>query len=129
MNKHSSSRRGFLKQLSLGTLLALPAALTFGRIFSAQAQAPKAGGKLEMVDPKNPQAQALGYVADASKVNTKKWPKRAGADGAKQFCHNCQFYIVDKGADPSKVPVAPCQILMNKGVAGKGWCNTWVKRA
>lgn len=129
MKMTNSSRRNFLKQFSLGTLLAIPAALTFGRIFSAQAQAPKAGKKLEMVDPKSPQAQALGYIEDAAKVDTKKWPKRAGSEGAKQFCHNCQFYIVDKGAVAEKVPTAPCQILMNKGVTAKGWCNTWVKRA
>ncbi len=126
---NNSSRRNFLRQLSLGTLLAIPATLTFGRIFSAHAQAPKAGAKLEMIDPKNPQAQALGYITDATKVDTKKWPKRAGAEGAKQFCNNCQFYIVDKGADAAKVATAPCQILMNKGVEGKGWCNTWVKRS
>ncbi len=123
------SRRNFLKQFGLGTLLAIPATLTFGRIFSAHAQAPKPGGKLEMVDSKNPQAQALGYHADAKKVDTKKWPKAAGPEGAKQLCNNCQFYIVEKGADPTKVATAPCQILMNKGVEGKGWCNTWTKRA
>lgn len=126
---NSPSRRTFLKQLGFGTLLAVPAALTFGRIFSAEAQAPKPAGKLEMVDPKNPQAQALGYHTDAAKVDTKKWPKRAGAEGAKQHCNNCQFYTVDKGADPTKVAAAPCQILMNKGVQGQGWCNTWTKRA
>lgn len=129
MNNNNSSRRNFIKQLSLGTLLAIPASITFGRIFSANAQAPKAGAKLEMVDPKNPQAQALGYYPDATKVDNKKWPKHAGAEGAKQLCNNCQFYIVDKGADPTKVAQAPCQILMNKGVPGKGWCNTWTKRA
>ena len=129
MNKHSPSRRTFIKQFSLGTLLAVPAALTFGRIFSAHAQAPKPGAKLEMIDPKNPQAVALGYHHDASKVDTKKWPKRAGAAGAKQFCNNCQFFMVDKGADPTKVAAAPCQILMSKGVQAKGWCNTWTQRA
>lgn len=129
--KHISSRRSFLKTFSLGALLAIPATFSFGRLFSSTAfgQAPKAGAKLEMVDPKNPLAQSLGYIEDATKVDTKKWPKRAGAEGAKQFCHNCQFYIVDKGADPAKVPVAPCQILQMKGVKAKGWCNTWTKRA
>lgn len=128
---HIPSRRSFLKTFSLGTLLAIPAALSFGRLFSstALAQAPKPGAKLDMVDPKNPLAQSLGYTEDAAKVDTKKWPKRAGAEGAKQFCDNCQFYIVDKGADPSKVAVAPCQILQMKGVKAKAWCNTWTKRA
>lgn len=125
----SSSRRLFLKQFSLGALLAVPAAMTFGRLFSSTALAQAGAKKLEMIDPKNPQASALGYHEDASKVDPKKWPKHAGPEGAKQYCNNCQFYIVDKGADPTKVDAAPCQILMNKGVKGKGWCNTWTKRA
>ena len=34
------------------------------------------------------QAQAMGYVIDATKADTVKFPKRAGEAGANQFCHN-----------------------------------------
>lgn len=123
MANHIPSRRNFLKQLGLGAVLAVPAAITFGRMFPAQAA--EAAKKLEMVDPKSPQAVSLGYHVDAKKVDTKKWPKRAGAEGAKQFCHNCQFYQTAQGSEAQ----APCQIFMNKGVKGEGWCNTWTKKA
>ncbi len=77
----------------------------------------------------DPQAQALGYYIDAKKVDTKKWTKRAGADGATQLCNNCSLYQVPKGADPKTVTSAPCPIFANKKVAGAGWCNSWAKRA
>jgi len=41
-----------------------------------------------LVNDKDPQAQALGYVADASKVDTKKYPKFV----AGQNCTNCSLY-------------------------------------
>ena len=36
-----------------------------------------------------PLAQAMGYVTDATTVDTAKFPKRAGEAGASQFCNNC----------------------------------------
>jgi hypothetical protein len=47
----------------------------------AQAQAAR-------LDEKDPQAVALGYVHDAGKVDTKKFPKYA----AGQVCANCGLY-------------------------------------
>ena len=37
----------------------------------------------------DPIAIALGYKADAAQVDTSAYPKRAGTDGANQFCDNC----------------------------------------
>jgi hypothetical protein len=52
-----------------------------------------------MVAETDPQAAALGYVADATKVNKAKFPKyQAGQVGAKK-------------------------------VAGPGWCSAWAKKA
>lgn len=79
----------------------------------AQAQAQK-------VDEKEPQAVAVGYVHDATKVDTKKFPKyQAG-----QICANCQLYQ-GKASDPW----AGCGIFGGRQVAAKGWCNAWVKKA
>lgn len=89
---------------------------------NASADAPKAPPLSES----DPQAVALGYAADVKKVDLKKWPKRAGADGAKQFCYNCQFYQNVSG-DPKASKSAPCQIFAGKSVAAKGWCNTWIQ--
>ena len=71
-----------------------------------------------------PLAQAMGYVADASKVDTAKFPKRAGEAGAQQFCHNCALYAGEADAES-----APCSIFQNRLVAGAGWCNAWVAKS
>ncbi len=132
-NLTSSSRRQFLRQYGLNMTLALPAAIAFNKIIfsSVQAEAKAAKAKVEippglvMVKPTDPTAQALGYHEDAKKVDSKKFPKRAGAEGAKQFCKTCAFY---QAKDPAKDPVAACQILQNQGVYATGWCNSWAQR-
>ncbi len=78
----------------------------------AQAQA--------MVDEKDAQAAALGYVADAKKADTKKFPKYA----AGQLCSNCALY---QGKATDKA--AGCPLFAGKQVAGPGWCSAWAKKA
>lgn len=78
----------------------------------------------DKVAESDPLAQAMGYRADASTVDTAKFPKRAGEAGAKQFCNNCALY----GADADSA-FGPCSIFQNKLVAGKGWCNAWVAKS
>ncbi len=68
----------------------------------------------------DPQAQALGYKADATKVDKVKFPKYA----PDQMCGNCQLYQ-GKPADA----MGPCALFPNKLVASKGWCSAWVKKA
>lgn len=109
------SRRRFLKLSALGV-----AAVPLGNLLfhsSARAEAPK-------VDEKDPMAQQLGYVPDATKADTQKFPKRAGADGAKQFCKNCQLYTGAADAE-----WGPCAIFPGKVVSANGWCNSWVPKA
>jgi hypothetical protein len=71
------------------------------------------------VDPKDPQAVALGYVADATKVDKAKYPKYA----AGQNCATCQLYQ----GKPTDV-TAPCPLFAGKSVAAKGWCSAWIKK-
>jgi len=78
----------------------------------AQAQA--------LVDEKDAQAAALGYVADAKRVDTKKYPKFA----AGQNCTNCALY---QGKPTDKA--GGCPLFAGKQVAGPGWCNAWAKKA
>ena len=73
-----------------------------------------------LVDEKNPQAAALGYVADATRADVKKFPKYA----AGQLCSNCALYQ-GKPADAA----AGCPLFAGKQVAGKGWCSAWAKKA
>lgn len=72
------------------------------------------------LDEKDPQAIALGYVAEASKVDTKKFPKYA----AGQKCSNCSLYQ-GKTTDIA----GGCPLFGAKQVAGKGWCSAWAKKA
>ncbi|GAP37251.1 high-potential iron-sulfur protein [Piscinibacter sakaiensis] len=83
---------------------------------AALAGAARAQAKL---DEKDPQAVALGYVADATKVDAKKYPKYA----AGQVCTNCALFQ-GKAADAS----GGCPLFAGKQVAGKGWCSAWAKK-
>ncbi len=77
-------------------------------------------GSTILVDEKNAQAVALGYVADAKRVDVKKFPKYA----AGQVCSNCALYQ-GKPAEKS----ANCPLFAGKQVAGPGWCSAWAKKA
>jgi hypothetical protein len=72
------------------------------------------------LDEKDPQAAALGYVADATKADKKKFPKYEAA----QKCSNCQLFSGKAGAADG-----PCSLFPNKLVAANGWCSAWVKKA
>ena len=101
----SSNRRVFLIQVAAcGSVLA-----TGG----AQAQAAK-------VDEKDAQAVALGYVADTTKADKKKFPKHAND----QKCNNCALYQ-GKATDAA----GGCPLFGTKQVAGAGWCSAWAKKA
>lgn len=119
-NKFDQNRRQFIKKCFFAgaAVLALPALRSKELILSAIADE-----KLVPLSEKDPMAVSLGYKDDAKKVDTKKFPKRAGPEGEKQLCDNCMFYTeVDKKK-------GKCQIFPGKTVAAKGWCNTWAKKA
>ena len=73
-----------------------------------------------MVDPKDPQAAALGYVADATTADKAKYPRYA----AGQSCATCQLYQ-GKAGDAA----GGCPLYAGKQVAAKGWCSAWAKKA
>ena len=72
------------------------------------------------VDEKDPQAVALGYVGDATKVDKKRFPKYA----AGQVCVNCALYQ-GKAADAA----GGCPLFAAKQVGAKAWCSAWVQKA
>ena len=84
--------------------------LMVGQVAMAQAQ----------LKEDDPQAVALGYKHDATKVDKAKQPKWA----AGQVCGNCQLFQ-GKAADAW----GGCPLFAGKQVAGKGWCNAYVKKA
>ncbi len=71
------------------------------------------------LDEKDPQASALGYVGDTTKVDAKKFPKHSHD----QKCNNCQLYA-GKVTDVA----GECAIFAGKQVAGLGWCSAWIKK-
>lgn len=103
---NSSDRRVFILQVAAGStaLMALS---------SVHAQD-------VVVNEKDAQAIARGYVADSTKVDAKKFPKHA----AMQMCGNCQVYAGKPGD-----PAGPCAIFPGKAVSSKGWCSAYVKKA
>ena len=102
-----TTRRMFIMQAVTGSsVLAVSGVM-------AQAAAPK-------LDEKDPQAVALGYALDTTKVDQKKFPKHA----ADQKCSSCQLF-----AGKAKDPIGPCPLFAGKQVAASGWCSAWVKKA
>jgi len=100
-----ANRREFIVQFSLGA----------GAVVAGQAMAQGA-----MVAESDAQASALGYKADASKVDKAKFPKFA----AGQQCSTCALYQ-GKAADAA----GGCPLFAGKQVAGKGWCSAYAKKA
>jgi hypothetical protein len=100
----SSNRRVFMMQVAVGS----------SAVIASQAMAQA------KVDEKDPQAVALGYVADTKKVDAKKYPKHAAA----QKCSNCQLFV-GKPTDAW----GGCSLFAGKQVAGPGWCSAYIKKA
>lgn len=102
------ARRNLLKNTLLG-IAAAPAAGWLAGVEAAPVE----------LDPNDPQAKALGYVKDATKVDAKANPNyKAG-----QVCDNCLQYQGKPGD-----ALGPCNIFPGKLVQAKGWCKVWVKR-
>ncbi|NLA19554.1 High potential iron-sulfur protein [Burkholderia cepacia] len=98
-----TSRRSFLIT-SIGAV----SALALSR--EALADAP-------MLSETDPTAVALGYKADATKVDKTKYPKYA----AGQDCAACMLYQGKKGS------AWPVRRLPGKQVSAKGWCSAFSK--
>jgi len=100
----TGNRRVFMMQAVAGCA-------AIGVAMQARAQA--------MVAESDAQATALGYKADASKVDKAKFPKFA----AGQACNNCALF---QGA--ATAAAGACPLFAGKQVAGKGWCSAWAKK-
>lgn len=75
---------------------------------------------LPLVDEKDAQAIALGYVADTARVDKVKF--KGYMTGSK--CSGCSLYLGKAGdADGG------CPLFQGKKVSANGWCSAWVKKA
>jgi hypothetical protein len=104
------NRRAFVMSVVAGG-----SALAASRV-SAQAAAQTA----PVLSPTDPQAVALGYNPDNTKVDKAKYPQHA----AGQMCSACNFFQ-GKPTDA----MAPCQLFAGKKVSAKGWCTAFAKKA
>ena len=104
MPGNSLSRRTVMKALALGAAAgALPAR-----------SAPNAdSAKLDVGDPA---AVALGYVENASQVDSKKFPRYVQGSN----CDNC-LQLQGKPGDNYR----PCSLFPGKLVSVSGWCSGW----
>ena len=103
-----TSRRLFLMQLA-----------ATGTAAMAATPVPAPGPGLK-VDEKDATAVALGYVADTTKADLKKFPKHAND----QKCSGCALYQ-GKAGDAA----GACPIFAGKQVTAAGWCSSWAKKA
>lgn len=137
----TEQRRRFLKLVGGGAVL-MPivglSACSGGEDKAPAAATPKAETKPAMDAPKaaeeaatakssgmpqisedDPQAKSLGYVHDASSIDSAKQPRfQAG-----QACSNCALYQ-GKASDEW----AGCSIFPGKAVAGAGWCTVYARK-
>lgn len=105
-----TNRRLFVQRLAATGTVGLGAAVGLPALAQGAA----------LVDEKSPQAAALGYAADTTKVDAKKYPKHT----AEQKCVNCQLYA-GKPADKA----GNCPLFAGKQVTANGWCSAYVKKA
>ena len=103
----TTNRRIFLIQVAASSSV----------VAASQAMAQPAPAR---VDEKDPQAAALAYSSDTTKVDVKKFPKHT----AEQRCSACQLYT-----GKPKEATGPCPIFGGKLVSANGWCSAYVKKA
>jgi DMSO/TMAO reductase YedYZ molybdopterin-dependent catalytic subunit len=110
MSEKKLPRRDLLKG-ALAGLAAIPVVAVVDR---AAAAAPA-----KALDVNNPQAKALGYILDTTKVDQKTNPMHK----PDQKCNNCLQW---KGAATDAT--APCAIFQGQTVVANGWCKVWAKK-
>jgi hypothetical protein len=102
----SVSRRGLVKALALG--VASTAAQPVRLSLSAE--------PLPKLDEHDPAAVAVGYVENASRVDTKKYPGYVQGSN----CDNCLLLQGKPGNN-----FRPCSLFQGKLVSVGGWCSGW----
>lgn len=86
----------------------------------AAAEAPPGSVELVPLNDDDPQAQALGYVSDASTVDTAAQPRFV----AGQACANCALFMGAAGDERGL-----CSIFPGRLVAATGWCSVYAPKA
>ncbi|MBN3806754.1 High potential iron-sulfur protein [Paraburkholderia sp. Ac-20336] len=101
--KKTSRRHFLLLSVSAGSALAL-------------SRTAFAASPANMLSESDPQAKAVGYTEDASKVDKAKFPNFA----AGQSCATCSLFQ-GKASDT----YGGCTLFGDKQVASRGWCSSY----
>lgn len=122
--KNNQSRRKFIKT-GLVVVSSLPVVGSMAMTKRAHADE-----SLKPLDDTNPQAKALGYHEDGSKVDTATWTKKAGEEGKNQKCGNCALYLQGGlKVEGKEGEYGKCALFPANLVAAEGWCNSWAPKA
>lgn len=121
--QNGSNRRDLLKK----ALVAVPASLALFASARLLYAAPAKAGALKLVDPKDPTATALKYVAKSDPKVAEKRPERSGVKGKDQNCANCSLYTKQGEIDGQEV--GKCLMITSGSVTAVGWCASWAKKA
>ena len=70
------------------------------------------------LNPRSPNAIALGYSDNHAAVDTQRWRKKASDSAGQQRCATCALF--SKGS-------SACSIFGGQTVAANGWCNAWTR--
>jgi hypothetical protein len=114
MSNDLIGRRSLLKAAMFGAMAATVSGLSAE---AGAASAPAAAPALAPLALTDPQAKALGYVDDSTKVTNP-------IHQAGQMCATCIQYQGKPGDARGG-----CNIYPGKSVNSKGWCTVWAKKA
>ncbi|MGH8821629.1 MAG: high-potential iron-sulfur protein [Rhodoferax sp.] len=103
----STNRRTFLMAVAAGS----------SALAATQHLALAADTVLQDTDP---QAVALGYNQDTTKIDAKKYPKHTVA----QHCSDCQLF-----QPMGTATTGHCPLYAGKLVDTNGWCSAWTKKS
>jgi len=125
MSKSNLNRRQFIRTSALTLLASVAAPSLLQSVFAAEKpekKEPLPPGATAVPET-DPVAAAVGYKADVSKIDFKRYPKRKLPDAKNQHCKNCALYTPVNGS------WGKCQLLTAGLVDSSGWCGSWSKKA
>jgi len=124
MSKFNSNRRQFVKTSALTLLASIMAPSLLQNVFAAERPVKKEPlpPGTTAVPETDPVAAAVGYKADVSKIDFKRYPKRKLPEAKSQRCKNCVLYTQVNGS------WGKCQLLTAGLVDSSGWCGSWSKK-
>ncbi|MEO5971597.1 MAG: high-potential iron-sulfur protein [Bdellovibrionia bacterium] len=123
MSNSEVNRRQFLKMSGLTLLVSVAAPNLLSNVFAAETKKEPLPPGATPVSETDPVASAVGYKADVSKIDFKRYPKRKLPDAKNQRCKNCALYT------PANGSWGKCQLLTSGLVNADGWCGSWSKKA